>query len=494
MAIEIWPGLLTAVSILVVLTWQTRRMYKRAIPPEPRLPQMTQVISKQRKDLQKRARYFDRCFRRACIAVNVTQKDHLGNGEVRYRPPRLGSFQINPETEVYRAEVASRPINTSWHNLTDGRLIDELSATLHVPVEIRKESDGHYLYIHDGPPSKPEPLPKLPALVKYEAMLPLPEAGCRLPVGVDADGKRYYHDLAASGAPHVLVGGATGSGKSVLLNTWLTTLVTRHSPAEIQLLLIDLKQIELSAYETLPHCQCLATEEADALQVLDDLLAEVKRRYGLVKAEQRGGIPEDDVAARVLKDLPRLVLVIDELAEMTLSTPECVTTLIRVAQLGRAAKLNIIAATQRPSVDVCPGTLKTNFEARVALALPTQADSRVILDTKGAEELEPPGQAIYKHGNKLIPVMTPFLTAAERGRRLKAARDGQRLDPDADEVAQQETLNNPNLDERERLVLEIVRQFKVSGQRPSVRKVYGILRGKVPREVIERVLKQYVKR
>jgi DNA segregation ATPase FtsK/SpoIIIE, S-DNA-T family len=321
-------------------------------------------------------------------------------------------------------------------------------------------------------------------VVKYADLLPLPH-GLKLPLGVDAHGHKHYHTLASQGAPHVLVGGSTGSGKSVLINVWLTALVTHHTADQVQLYLIDLKQIELAVYRRLPHTQTLATDGPAALALLDGLLAEVKSRYTRVSEQFKDGIPESDVVEKVLKHEQRLVLVIDELAELTLTYPDAVDTLIRLAQIARAAKVNIIAATQRPDIKVCPGNLKTNFDNRLALALPTQTDSRVILDAGGAELLVPPGQALWRSGSKTVALAVPLLTEEDRNARLRQILNS------SQDSSQSAHSSQESQKEKSELVKQAIERILDNGKRISVNSVYAEVRGQMTKHAVENALRQW---
>jgi len=225
-------------------------------------------------------------------------------------------------------------------------------------------------------------------------MTPPGERGLWLPIGVDGFGNEVWHNLASEGFPHLLVGGATGSGKSNALNCWLVSLCSRHTPEQLRLWLVDLKRVELADYLSLPHCVRVAKEEGDVAPLLDALKAEMERRFQALEEQHARHVDK-------LQNPPLpLLLVVDELATVTLGVEgkENILRLERLAQLGRSAGIHLILATQRPSIDVCPGSLKANGPARVGLAMATMADSRVILDQNGAEELTPPGQAILVRG------------------------------------------------------------------------------------------------
>lgn len=211
-----------------------------------------------------------------------------------------------------------------------------------------------------------------------------------LPLGLARCGA-YWADLA--GAPHALFAGATGSGKSTLIHACLSFILPR---AEVWG--IDLKLVELSRYKK--QLARLATGPEDVAALLTALFQETRRR--LTEMQARGVNTWSG---------QRLVLVVDELAEVTLASKGDTQILLRLAQLGRAAGVHLLLATQRPSVQIVPGDLKANVPLRVALALPTGVDSRVVLDREGAELLSPPGDALVLEGHKMTRVSTPNFKA-----------------------------------------------------------------------------------
>ncbi|HEY1293534.1 MAG TPA: DNA translocase FtsK [Chloroflexota bacterium] len=226
----------------------------------------------------------------------------------------------------------------------------------------------------------------------------------RLPIGVgmDVSGKPVVADLTRM--PHLLVAGATGSGKSVCINSLITSLLVMRTPDEVQFIMIDPKQVELSQYRGLPHLRLpVVTDMERVVAALRWTVNEMERRYALFA----------DVGARNIvafndrfpaERLVYLVLVIDELADMMMTAAEDVERLIcRLAQLGRAAGVHIVVATQRPSVDVLTGLIKANLPTRIAFAVSSQIDSRVILDRAGAERLLGRGDALYQAGDEMNP-------------------------------------------------------------------------------------------
>ncbi len=219
-----------------------------------------------------------------------------------------------------------------------------------------------------------------------------------IPLGRDVNGRYVVGDLTKM--PHLLIAGATGSGKSVCLNGVISTfLLTRH-PEELRLLMIDPKMVELTGYNGVPHLQCPVVTEMDkVVGALRLVLREMERRYTIFN---RLGVRNLDgyrmkVADEVgAEKLPYLVVIIDELADLMMTAPEEVETLlVRLAQMARATGIHLIIATQRPSVDVLTGLIKANVPARIAFAVTSLTDSRVVLDLPGAERLLGRGDMLF---------------------------------------------------------------------------------------------------
>jgi S-DNA-T family DNA segregation ATPase FtsK/SpoIIIE len=243
------------------------------------------------------------------------------------------------------------------------------------------------------------------ATVKLGDLIASPQFGrARLPIGVGMDvaGKPVVADLTRM--PHLLVAGATGSGKSVCINSLITSLLLTRTPDEVQFVMIDPKQVELSQYRGLPHLRLpVVTDMEKVVAALRWTVNEMERRYALfaeVGARNIVAFNDRFPAERLVY----MVLVIDELADMMMTAAEDVERLIcRLAQLGRAAGVHIVVATQRPSVDVLTGLIKANLPTRIAFAVSSQIDSRVILDRTGAERLLGRGDALYQAGDEMNP-------------------------------------------------------------------------------------------
>ncbi len=217
-------------------------------------------------------------------------------------------------------------------------------------------------------------------------------------LGKDISGTPVWADLARM--PHVLIAGTTGSGKSGCINTILTSILLRSTPDDVRLILIDPKRIELNYYESIPHLLTpVVSSPKEASAVLTNVVAEMERRYERLSIVRARNLPEANRAfrARGEEQLPYLLVVIDELADLMMISPQAVEdAVIRLAQKSRAVGIHLVLATQRPSVDVITGMIKANVPSRIAFAVSSQTDSRVILDGSGAESLLGQGDMLFK--------------------------------------------------------------------------------------------------
>jgi S-DNA-T family DNA segregation ATPase FtsK/SpoIIIE len=217
-------------------------------------------------------------------------------------------------------------------------------------------------------------------------------------LGKDISGTAVWTDLARM--PHLLIAGTTGSGKSGCINTLLTSVLLRSTPDEVRMILIDPKRIELGFYESIPHLLTpVVSSPKQAAAALTNVVAEMERRYEQLSAVRARNLAEANrtLRQRGERSLPYLLVVIDELADLMMISPQNVEdAVIRLAQKSRAVGIHLVLATQRPSVDVITGMIKANVPSRIAFAVSSQTDSRVILDQSGAESLLGQGDMLFK--------------------------------------------------------------------------------------------------
>jgi DNA segregation ATPase FtsK/SpoIIIE, S-DNA-T family len=242
-------------------------------------------------------------------------------------------------------------------------------------------------------------------------------------LGKGIDGNAVWTDLAKM--PHVLVAGTTGSGKSGCVNAILSSILMQASPNEVRLVLVDPKQVELNHYEHVPHLLTpVVTSPRLAANVLSNLIGEMESRYGIMSQARTRNLDELN-RVRIKSGeapLPHILCVIDELADLMMVAPaEVEDSIIRLAQKSRATGIHLVLATQRPSTDIITGTIKVNIPSRIAFAVSSQTDSRVILDQGGAESLLGQGDMLFRGpgSSKLQRIQGAFITEDEIARITK---------------------------------------------------------------------------
>ena len=240
--------------------------------------------------------------------------------------------------------------------------------------------------------------PSYVALADIYDTLPATASPLATWLGKDISGNAVWADLARM--PHLLIAGTTGAGKSGCINTILISILLRSTPDEVRLILIDPKRIELNYYESIPHLLTpVVSSPKEASAVLQNVVAEMERRYERLSRVRARNLSEANRAFRARGEdtLPYLLVVIDELADLMMVSPQAVEdSIIRLAQKSRAVGIHLVLATQRPSVDVITGMIKANVPSRIAFAVSSMTDSRVILDTAGAESLLGSGDMLFK--------------------------------------------------------------------------------------------------
>jgi S-DNA-T family DNA segregation ATPase FtsK/SpoIIIE len=233
------------------------------------------------------------------------------------------------------------------------------------------------------------------------------DSSLAIALGDDVSGRSVAVDLAAM--PHLLIAGATGSGKSVCINSLVCCLLFNNSPDMLQMVMVDPKMVELTGYNGIPHLVApVITDPEHVVGALAWLMHQMDERYKLfnkMKARNLDGYNRKAARRRDLQTLPHLVLVIDELADLMMVSPDEVERgLCRLAQMGRATGIHLVVATQRPSVDVVTGLIKANFPARISFAVTSQVDSRVVLDQGGAESLLGKGDMLFQAPDRPAPI------------------------------------------------------------------------------------------
>lgn len=280
-------------------------------------------------------------------------------------------------------------------------LADDLALALAAPrIRIQAPVPGKH-YVGIEVPNVEISRVALREVIESEAFKRL-RSPLRFALGKDVAGRPVAADLAAM--PHLLIAGTTGSGKSVCVNAILTCLLLHNTPAELRLVLVDPKRVELTGYNGIPHLLTPVVVDTErVIGALQWLQREMDARYH--KFAQVGVRNLQEYNARYQPPLPYLVAVIDELADLMMLAPdETERSITRLAQLARATGIHLILATQRPSVDVVTGLIKANFPARIAFAVASSIDSRVILDQPGAERLLGRGDMLFQAPDAAAPV------------------------------------------------------------------------------------------
>lgn len=239
-------------------------------------------------------------------------------------------------------------------------------------------------------------------------------------VGKSIDGEMISEDLASM--PHLLIAGSTGAGKSVCVNALIQSLLFRFYPQELRFLMIDPKMVELTPYQGIPHLlRPVITDPSEAAAVLNGAVSHMERRYKLLSGVGAKNLAQYNAKMRATgePELPHMVIVIDELADLMMtSAKEVEAAIMRLAQMARATGMHLVLATQRPSVDILTSLIKVNVPARIAFAVSSSHDSRTILDTGGAERLTGMGDMLFYRPGYLKPqrLQGPFIGEDEGAR------------------------------------------------------------------------------
>ena len=295
--------------------------------------------------------------------------------------PHVIAYKLNPGYTPYASS------NTPPKRVGVGAIVrsaKDVAIALGVPAYMRYENDSVWLEIAKD---KRDLVSHEDVLIPLEYVLPIP-------LGLDTRGEPVVIDLANPVSPHLLIAGATGSGKSVCINSIIYSLAKRFPPSKLKFLMIDPKRVELSKFKTLEHLvHPIITGTDGVTRALYEMIDKMEDTYTYM----------EDVGVTDISDTykPRHIIVVDEYADLVLALDSVPGLIARLAQKGRAAGFHLVLATQRPSVDVIDGVIKGNFPTRIAFSVVTNTDSRVILDMGGAERLTGMGDGLLLKGGGL---------------------------------------------------------------------------------------------
>ncbi len=396
---------------------------KQAPPPPPtiriigsdqviwRLPQIDHILEEmgeaelEEEDLRERANTIEETLRSFGVPVTVVEVN---------RGPAVTQFGLRPEyvTRKVRGEEKRMKVRVSKIQALSNDLSLALAAA---PIRIEAPVPGRNI-VGLEVPNQNIALVSLRSVLESEEFERL-RGPLRIALGQDVSGRAVAASLARM--PHLLVAGATGSGKSVCINAVICSLLFQYTPDQLRFVMVDPKRVELTGYNGIPHLiDSVVTDIDKVIGVLHWATTEMDRRYkDLERARARNiEVYNANRQAEGKPLMPYIIIVIDELADIMMMSPEEVErSLVRLAQMARATGIHLVIATQRPSVNVVTGLIKANFPSRVSFAVTSQIDSRVILDTPGAERLLGRGDMLFMRPDsaKLARLQGAFVSDGE---------------------------------------------------------------------------------
>jgi S-DNA-T family DNA segregation ATPase FtsK/SpoIIIE len=348
-------------------------------------------------------------------------------GEVReYHPgPIVTTYEFYPYPGIKVSQVANLAEDLSLALSAESVRIQRIPGKSTLGIEI---------------PNNRREIIKLRDVLQTEKFQKSPSK-LTIALGKDIHGESYVTDLAVM--PHLLIAGATGTGKSVALNTIIASFLYKATPDEVKIILIDPKRLEFTLYDGIPHLLCPVVKDPKKAEgILLDAIKKMEERYhtlGMLKVrhiaqynqkvqkilKEQGKTLSDEEKSR-LKPLPYIIIIIDELAElMMVGAQEVEYCIARLAQLARAVGIHLVMATQRPSTDVITGTIKNNFASRIAFRVPSKIDSRIIIDTSGADKLLGQGDMLFMPPNypRILRLHSSFISLPEVTRLINFVKE-----------------------------------------------------------------------
>lgn len=388
-----------------------------AIQREWRLPDISEILEESGEteinehEIRKRVRIIEETLSHFGVPAKVLEVN---------QGPSITQFGVEPgfveqkgvDGKLHRVKVKVSRISTLQHDL-------EL-ALASAPIRIEAPVPGRS-FVGIEVPNSQIALVSMRSVMESERFKQVKaKTKLALALGQDVSGQATVADLATM--PHLLIAGATGSGKSVCVNTIIASLICTMTPDDVRFVMVDPKRVELVNYNGIPHLIRPVVVEVDgAVSALKDIVAEMDRRFKLFAQKGARNIEMYNQAMEGREGgdaqrLPLLVVIVDELADlMMVAADEVERAITRLAQMARATGIHLILATQRPSVDVVTGLIKANFPSRISFAVTSQIDSRVVLDTLGAEKLLGRGDMLYmaSDSSKLVRLQGCFLSDHE---------------------------------------------------------------------------------
>jgi S-DNA-T family DNA segregation ATPase FtsK/SpoIIIE len=394
-----------------------------AIQREWRLPEIPDILEESaeseinQQEIRTRVRVIEETLQHFGVPAKVLEVN---------QGPTITQFGVEPgfveqkgvEGKIHRVKVKVSRISALQHDI-------ELALAA-APIRIEAPVPGRSVVGIEVPNSQTA-LVSLRGVMESEAFTNM-KSKLRIALGQDVAGQPICADLASM--PHLLVAGATGSGKSVCINAIVGGLLCTTTPAEVRFVMVDPKRVELVNFNGIPHLlEPVVVEMDQAVAALQNTVNEMDRRFKLFAQK---GARNIEIYNHMLDDkpgeekLPFLIVIVDELADLMMLSPQEVEhTITRLAQMARATGIHLILATQRPSVDVVTGLIKANFPARISFAVTSQIDSRVVLDSPGAEKLLGRGDMLYmsSDSSKLVRLQGCFVSDRELDKLVKYWKD-----------------------------------------------------------------------